>query len=213
MRRSEQLLLEMRSRWAAREHPAPASWLPPKPQWFDGADNLRGLAIGEALLYEVGQVRWGRVLMANNVLWKAGPDTAPGEVLWSPDPYVVANPEWLGGPAAAYWWLKDPPKVDEDRVMRTDVPGWLALYPFAHDEHRIAKRRRFPPLLARRRVVYHDVVLFYRQDLPGGRLVDNVVPILTADEPTPTRLLPPRFWADDLRTEWERSVEEGEEAE
>ena len=205
MRRSERQLHDMRARWAERPRPTPKWWLPGKPDWFYESAHLQGLADGEPLLYEIGEVRWARVLMANSVVWEPGTATAPGEVLWSPDPYVEAHPDWLEGPARAYWWLKQPPEVADLKNLRVDIPGWDRLQKFASDEYRSAERRRVPPLLSRRRVVYHDSILFYRSDLPGGVLASSLIPVVnsTSSTPTPTRLLPPRFWAEDLLLEWE----------
>lgn len=214
MRRTQAELRDMRAAWAERPQPAPPWWTPDKPAWLRRSREHRGTWVGEERLYEVGEVHWGWVLMANNRMWLPGPEAAPGEVLWSPDPYVAGHPSWLQQPMEAYWRLRDPPDIGQRR-LRTDVPGLEALVGFASEDRRVAKRRRFPTLLSRQRVVYHEVVLFYREHLPGRMLADSRVPLVL--HPTqadlPARVLPQRFWPPDLRVGWEREGKKQVEAE
>jgi hypothetical protein len=135
--------------------------------------------------------------MANEAMWRPGLEATGGELLWSEDPFFQRFPEALEGAADAYWALKQ---------GDTQAAGLRALQSFARDELRDFGVRRFPPLLSGGRVIRHVTLVIYRPHLPGGRLLDRLVPIVRARSGAPplVMVLPRPFWPSALATEWER---------
>lgn len=210
MRRTEAQLQELRDRWSGRGAAVPESWTPPKPAWVSTEDRARGLYRGERDLWEHGRVVWGRILLAESALWSEGSSAGTGEVVWSLDPYIDAFPDWLEGPCGQFWMLREPPEISDDERLHVDVPGWSSVLPFVRAEVRPSvRRRRFPHLLSRSRVVYHQGVLLYRQHLPSRQLGAAQVPlVVTDDAERAVRVLPERFWPDDLVATWQSAVRE-----
>jgi hypothetical protein len=186
---------ELRRRWAERSAAPPPEWLEPLPPWVDKAPQLARICAGAAQVWKEGEPALALLLMANSVLFEpTGPD-APGEVLWSEDPAVLRYPERLERASAAFWEL---------RRNGSEAPGLRSLVAFAKDDHRGTSRVLFPSLLSDGYSIHHQVVLFRRSQLPGGKMGGSLVPIVwvRSGRPDTAMALPQALWPEELVALW-----------
>lgn len=190
-------LPEMRALWSKRPALPPHVWFPEPPGW--AADDPVFNGTHAARLWEVGDVDWGWVLMANNLAWESGPTTAPGTVLFSDDVILRQNPFRLGEVSEAVWAVrKDPPT----RVGLRTCNRW------ALDDQAPNPAHRVPHSFTGGRIVWAAGVLMHRSSLEGGYLQHSLVPIIRSytHELTTICLAPLTVWSVGLKERWTPEV-------
>lgn len=169
-----------------------------KPLWlhWDDHDKLHGFYHAAPKLFENGRVVWGHIVQANALLFKEGKSNCPAELVFSLDPRVDKNPEFLTLTAECLFELKGTEPDDE------------ALAPFA--EHLTDEMtRRFgvevPLQLSGNVPCVLSTTMVFRKHLPNGMLSQSLMPILVdPDNPQAALILPARFWPKDLEHWWMR---------
>jgi hypothetical protein len=155
---------------------------------------LRILADQQALL-ERGEVVWGRLVQANQILFDASNHyTAPANVIYSLDPYFDGRVASLGA-------------IAHDLFARKGtVPGERELRELARvitDERERIMRRELPCGYCGGRSVYFTTCFIRPGHLPGNRIVLPEFPLLVNFRETEAVIvLPSRFWPADLVAEW-----------
>lgn len=157
---------------------------------------LRILADREALL-ERGDVVWGRLVQANQILFD--PDnayTAPANVVYSLDPFFDDQVAVLGKVAHGLF------------ARKGSVPGERELREFVRvitDERERIMRKELPRGYCGGRSVYFTSCFFRPGHLPGNRIARPAFPLLVNFRETEAvMVLPSRFWPADLVAEWRR---------
>lgn len=203
MNRTQRLMDEMRARWAERGGQPPRGWRMSLPSWAWREFWAWPTLSSAWRLWRVGRIEWGWLLMANTALFEPGDDTAPGEVLWSPDPRIQADPQLLDRVGRMFWAVKKRTFFDGEKMEL--VPGIDGLWSAARDEYSRQHRKALSPLIAGPRLVYVESVLFPRAHLPGGVLHGKLMPIVVDPRARvrPVMMLPGDLWPDELRADWD----------
>jgi hypothetical protein len=155
---------------------------------------LRILADQQALL-ERGEVVWGRLVQANQILFDpSNPYTAPANVIYSLDPYFDGRADALGEVAHGLF------------ARKGTVPGERELREFVRvitDEKERIMRRELPRGYCGGRSVYFTTCFIRPGHLPGNRIARPEFPLLVnSGETEAVMVLPSRFWPAELVSQW-----------
>jgi len=190
-----QSLAIMRKRWADRPSQPKREWNRASPRNWSGSPLAAQVVQWDRLYFE-GRVVWARLLKANRRLFRADrPSIAPGVWMWSPDPLAEHDPDWL---ERIHHRAAD---LDKRRAA---TPGLRAFAERQRNAPIVALRVPLPRHLTGGHVVFEQSLLFDSTLLPGGCVAWNSLPLVVAGPDLGTAMvLPPPFWADALRAEWE----------
>ncbi len=157
---------------------------------------LRILADQEALR-ERGQVVWGQLVQANQILFNpANPHTLPANVIYSLDEYFDGRVGLLERMARGLFARKG--SVPADRELREFVR-------VITDERERIMRRELPRGYCGGRSVYFATCFIQPSHLPGNCLVNPTFPLLVNfPETEAVMLLPSLFWPPEVLTQWRR---------
>ena len=174
-----------------KERGGKLSWdLPLGPVWVDG-DPLLRLWVDAPKVFERGELTFGRIYMANGALWESGESDAPGGVIYSFEPGVSTDLDYLVDVADRIYGLYERREqgVPLVRPWERRVQDQVV-----NDVYRTF-HQRLPPMLCDDRVVYHSTVMIFRRHLPQGYLTNHVVPLLVDRSPGGVSLiLPHEYW-------------------
>ena len=165
------------------------AWIP-APPWM-ARDSLQKSFSRYRDLWIGGRVVWGRIVQANRVLFAAGSQDAPGDVLY--DPSGTCNADDLSEPAKALQALKETHPTDPDlRRFAEHLTNELTRALCMRVPSGISPR----PLLV-------STVLFHRNHLPDRKLSLAYFPLLINDKfPGVVMVLPSRWWPAELNARW-----------
>ncbi len=168
------------------EHVAPPAWMKPD-------DALRGTYARIPELLKGGTIVWGHVVQANSLLFQAGDQACPADVLFAARGSDDLEPDVLERAAGAAFAIKG--KAPTDPALAR-IASALA-----------AEFERHPPLdlpapLTRGVPMRLVSVMVHRPMLPIPRLVSSALPLLVNDARDAAMVLPKRHWADDLVRGW-----------
>lgn len=165
------------------------AWIP-APPWM-ARDPLQKSFSRYGDLWIGGRVVWGRIVQANRVLFAAGSQDAPGDVLY--DPSGMSNADDLRAPAKALQALKETQPADPD------------LRRFAEhltNEETRALCMRVPSSISQWPLLV-STLLFHRNHLPDKKLSLAYFPLLINDQcPGVVMVLPSRWWPAELNARW-----------
>jgi len=140
-----------------------------------------------------GRLRWGYILMANMRAWE-GRASAPGSVLYSPDPWFERYPHALGSIGGRVFEMYGSELVPDPPALR-----------YLYDRVESGALRNFgmrlPAEITGGRVVYQSTTWIRLRDLPGKQLRGTVVPTWV-DEEGYLMILPGSLWPAAFREEW-----------
>lgn len=140
-----------------------------------------------------GEIVWGALVQANNLLFKPGDKNHPGNVLFSRDPALAADPMALARAAGRVFETKG--RKDQDPAART-VGDILA------NEMTAFRNLAAPRDLTGGATCYIADVMFERRHLPR-RIVDgSLMPLIVHPETTATFIAPHWYWPDGLKELW-----------
>ena len=183
----------------------PPAWL--DPPGGDGRPELRRQFERWGPLMTRGVVRWGRLVMANRLMFlpdrdrrvkRREPGGNPGVVCYPTAPPASVDPARLGAVTRRVQGLKNTTPTD---------PAPRRIADALTDELTTFYGWEVPPHLCGGLPCRISCVTFPRKHLPGGRLCGGLFPLLTdADGSGVVTVLPGRFWPSALRADWERSA-------
>ncbi len=154
--------------------------------------TLRNLE--EILLLRRGRIVWAHVLKAHREMYQPTTGNYWGVTLFSPDPYFDHNPHELVAIAT---------RLGDLRLHPEKYPDQLALSRKLNDDYCELPAERISPKLTDGKSAYIAQTLFYRKQLPFGRLLRTLIPILIMPRrPDKTLPLPLRYWPDRLQHAW-----------
>jgi hypothetical protein len=159
--------------------PAPRGvrWTLTYPSWLTRSHPLYGTREALGPLIAEGRPTWGQVVLGNTALWDGQKLTAPGQVVYSFEPYLAAHPEELVPIASGLFALHgdEPTRVAQrpwERVIQDAVRGNPG-----REFHKL-----LPPELCGGWAVYLSTVLVDTRILPNDRLSGEAVPLLVAPD-------------------------------
>jgi len=149
-----------------------------------------------------GSVCWAYLVMANEVLWRPGPEPyGAASVVWSADPFVDRFPYWLERPA------RHLRKYHEESTQSPSPPLAYRDYLQIRDETLHVSHSALPPHMTDGRAVYNQSVLLVRAHLPKEKLTGRLFPLLQLRAPDVTAtamVLPSVLWPAEVRRAWEQ---------
>lgn len=168
----------------------------PQPEWLreDPSDALKILFDNLGTTYKHGRIVWGHLIQANNLMFEDGEVSCPGELLYSLDDNERADPQVMSGIARQLYALKG---TSPSNAELLSIADYLA------DEMIRVYGLRVPPTISPDYRCRISTTYFYRQHLPGGRLMASMMPILVNPrEPYVALPLPGRYWPESLLSWW-----------
>ena len=169
-----------------------------RPGWA-GGDPIRLFFNGRKRLLQSGYVTWGSLVQANYLLWQLGRDNAPGEVIFSSDPRLDADPAVLEAVANRLYEFKESPPTNDPEagaIGRHLAAGTTRAFGMP-----VPRSVRAPlPLVL-------STTYFYRPHLPNPRfLCQRILPLLVSPtDPQIVMVVPARYWPAPLLTWWRES--------
>lgn len=174
------------------------------PPWIDETiepHELSGIELDHAFAFRDqqhirrnGNVVWGALVQANEVLYKPGTLDTAALVLYSEDPYFDERPHELRQAASQLSALKG--TTPEDEALRPLVAAMTA-------ENDSIQHQQLPRHFWHDRQIAATFLFVVRQHLPEGYLVNALFPILVAPKLSPAALvLPSAYWPDDFLEYW-----------
>jgi hypothetical protein len=156
------------------------------PSWCKkGKDDLFEFYRDFMMLMRHGRVVWGNLVQANNILFAAGAQDAPGSVVYCKEPYWHDELRRLAEIGTQLTALKE---GSGNSPQEKQIGRWLA------DEMTRFVAHPVPTTLAGDAPVLTGCLMFIRKHLPGGVLSTSYFPLLVHDEIRTVAVLPARFW-------------------
>jgi hypothetical protein len=158
-------------------------------------DKLRKVLHDQPLLRDHGQVVWGFLVQANQILFHpSNRRVLPANVIYSPDTYFDDRVPELQDVAQGLFRLKGTSPRDKElkRFARAIT-----------DELARTMRLPLPRSLSEDKEAYFTTCLIQPSHLPGGHLAGGFFPLVICPEKTmAVMILPAHYWAEELRDFW-----------
>lgn len=166
----------------------------PRPSWAHD-DQLRVVIDGfRDDILKHGKVVWGRLVQANMVLFKSGPQNAPAEVVYFPAEEPNDLLERLDVIASSLFTLKG---TSGNPTQAQAIADHLTA------EITRAFGLSVPANISGGKECEISTIYVTRKHLPEGRLVTPFFPlVITPNRPRRVAILPSRYWADGLVRLW-----------
>ena len=163
-----------------------------RPSWMKPADALSEVVDRQALLLAEGRVVWAALVQANNLLYKAGAEDCPAQVVYSRDPDFDARPAELRAIAQRIFKLKGAtPSDPREKAIAAKVTnemdrtmGWRL--PIELTEH----------------AVFSAAIMVWRKHIPAGVLTGASFPVLVHPDTQAVMIVPVEFWPIELVKLW-----------
>ena len=169
------------------------------PAWcWTRMDPLMQFYKNQDLIREQGQVVWGHIVQANQLLFQPGSDDCPAAVVYSSDPWFDGHVDVLEEIATQLFELKGTRPADPQLAQ-------IARYLTAETERQT--RLSVPRQWAGGREVYLGDIMVHRKHLPAGYLAQSYFPVIVhTSEPRNLMVLPSLYWGDMLLAAWQEAV-------
>ena len=158
-------------------------------------DGLLRILQDQDILLARGQVFWGQLVQANQILFK--PEnrmTCPANVIYSTDPFFDGRLSLLTSMARGLFSQKGSTRASHEMQGFVDA---------VTDEMTRVLRRELPHSYTGGRSVCFATCFIQPAHLPHGYLNRPSFPVIVAPEETPAMmLLPARYWSSDLVSPW-----------
>jgi hypothetical protein len=178
------------ARWQALSPAEREALMPDRPDWMN-AHYSRFTFDHYEELFARGRVIWGRIVQANNALFRPGADDCAAEVLF--DPAGTLSHVELAAPANHLFSLKG--TLPRDPTQRRIAHHLTEEFIWASGQEVPASVSATPLRMS--------TFLVHRQHLPEGRLVFPFFPLLLhPHQPGIVAVLPSRWWPAELLARW-----------
>lgn len=173
------------------------TYLPiPKPRWLRErpTDGLRILFQNAGRSFSEGVVVWGHIVQANRLMFSAGNDDCPGELVYSIDDSHRIQGEDLQEVAGALGRLKGQTTADGDLlpISRYLADGQIRVFG-------LPVPRTISPTFR----CQISTTFLVRKHLPGRRLCKPLLPVVVnPGKPHVAMPLPAKYWPDELSHWW-----------
>ena len=170
----------------------------PKPLWLraNPSDKLKTLFDHVDDLYSNGVVVWAHVVQANQLMFQAGSENCPGEVVYSLlDPRSIEL-ETLQDVAQSLFSLKG---------TSPDDPNLFSIADYLTNERIRVFGLDVPSTISPQIPFKISTTFFVRKHLPGGKLSTPILPVIVSkNKPHVVLPLPQKYWPDELIDWWAR---------
>jgi hypothetical protein len=169
------------------------------PWWMVLEHDRRFCALyrDQNVLLKKGVVVWGRLVQANNLLFKPGKWDHPAVIVCSPAPVFDSNLRELTRIANDLYELKD------QKLEHPEMADFVTFADVITNEMDCLFNVEIPDSLTLNQLVYFTSIMVCRKHLPGGYLKSDWFPVLIAPEKTPAAMiLPSKYWLPELRRAW-----------
>ncbi|MCM8531565.1 MAG: suppressor of fused domain protein [Lentisphaeraceae bacterium] len=168
---------------------------PKPPMWIKVlGGGLRDIYRDCELLRTEGQIVWGHIIQANELLFDpSAKQNCPAAALYSLDPYYDGNLEELEFIAGSLFDLKGV-ETSANLQKFSDI---LA------DERTTQMKLKIPHELTGGRDVFYTSIMVHRNQLPVPFLAASAFPLLVHKNRThSTMILPSKYWSNDMVGYW-----------
>lgn len=161
----------------------------PKPKWLlsNKNDTLNQIYADSRQLFKCGGIYYAQIVQANEILFKSKPPfDCPANIVIGESDYYDENPIALKKIARELFSYKNTDNVPAELKIITDsITSELdRLYNIA---------------LPNNQAVYFSTIMVFRKHLPGRRLVNSLIPVLTNPQMLQsTIILPKRYWTKEF---------------
>lgn len=165
--------------------------------FVESNDKLLRILEDQDLLLASGQVFWGHLVQANQILFESdNRQTCPANVIYSTDPFFEGRLSLLSSMARGLFAQKGSTSAGREIQAFVDA---------VTDEMARVLRREMPNSYTGGRSVYFATCFIQPGHLPDGYLARSSFPIIVNPEETPTMmLLPSRYWPAELVSNWRK---------
>ena len=166
------------------------------PEWMTAKDPMSEIYEKKAELLQHGEIVYACIVQANTILFHTFPrKDCPGQVLYSADPYLAENPEFLYDTARRIFSYKG--------RNRAAVPEeWQEVARVITDEYDRSDFT-FSVRLNGNPVEYHMIpTMIYRKLLPRGKLCGSLLPVFTVPGCKQVMFLPKKYWTKAFQEAW-----------
>ncbi|MCO7224766.1 hypothetical protein [Pleionea sp. CnH1-48] len=167
----------------------------PRPNWCTSSDNLYQFFQNQGKLISRGNIVWGHIVQANQLLFTPNDDhDCPASIVYCPEPNISVQFETLKTVAHTLYELKnttpdDPEKAKIAAMLTSEVSRTFGL--------------KIPDELSSGLKLRESSIMICRKHLPQGYLRRGLLPILVSpQEPYYAMTLPQKYWAKDFRENW-----------
>jgi hypothetical protein len=162
------------------------------PAWMKSSDGLSEVFRQQRLLLREGQIVWGALVQANNLLFEPGTSDHPAMLVYSSDRYFDVRPAELRLIGSKVFALKGTDPADPElnslaRLITEEVDRSMGL--------------RLPPVFSPRDL-RSAVFMVFRRHIPNGVLSCGLFPILTHPTTDAVLIVPFEFWPAELTILW-----------
>ncbi|MCB9934919.1 MAG: hypothetical protein H6840_04420 [Planctomycetes bacterium] len=171
------------------------------PAWMQGDRNDRIWEQYRSMkaIMENGQVVWGFLIQANQVLFQEDSEDAPAAWLYSTDSWFEEDVDGLAEIAHGLF---------ETKGQQTGDPEVQRFADMLHDEHERQLRLPIPKSMTGGRPATYTCGMVVRSHLPVPFLADSLFPLVIAPRYSEaTWILPSRFWPEPMLTEWFKALD------
>jgi len=165
-----------------------------RPAWCDRSDGFGVFFNEKHYLLSHGDVVWGHVVQANDVLFRWGLVDSAAAFVYAADPHEVVDPDALADAAERLFALRETTPSDPELAPIAEFLADEWARPFG-----VAVPRSVCPQLG----AQISASLVIRRHLPRRRLCGLLLPILLSPrEPKVILPLPSRWWPEELVAWW-----------
>ncbi len=168
-----------------------------KPEWVE-RDPLNKIYTDMDILLKRGQVYWGVLVQANEILFRDAPYVdCPGNVVFSTNKSLGNRPELMLEIATDIFAYKNTNYVPEHLKQVVDIvtDEYERVFNYPIPLNDIKRVNDSPVVFDEDDNLFFTTIMFFRDYLPTGKLLSDIFPILAAPEVTDISIvLPERYW-------------------
>jgi hypothetical protein len=170
-----------------------AALCPSPPPFLRAADPLNEIYRQLEKLLLDGEVVWGALVQANNLLFKAGPHDHPALTVYAADRSFDYRPSDLQAMARRLFRLKNTTTADRAERRLADA---------ITDEMERGMGWMVPKSLTGGHEILSTTFMVFRSHLPGRRLQSSLFPLLIHADTQAVLIVPSTYWPPGLVRHW-----------
>lgn len=163
------------------------------PPWLDERHPLWPIVAEQDILYDGGQVVWGAIATANDLLYDPGPQDTLAALVYA------AGTAYDESPA----FLQDVAKATRELSVESEDSEVRKFAAFLDDPKSRALRIPIPASLIEDTPLFYAMVLVPRRHLPNGVLTKHLLPVVVNSFKTAAAaILPSCYWSPEMLDYW-----------
>jgi len=171
-----------------------------KPSWVE-RDPMNKIYTDMDILLQKGDVYWGVVVQANEVLFSKRPYVdCPGNVIFTKNEYFNDNPEMMRQIAHEIFSYKNTDLASEyyKKVVEIVTDEHERIFNYPIHLKKIELLKNVSHMFREEETILFTTMMFFRDYMPKGKLCSGIIPIVAAPELTDISImLPKKYWTKD----------------